>query len=260
MWWGNVGRVTRSPSATYTDTSCWFHQAPVRHNCSGGTCGHKELTVAQCLPSSQVDTSWAMTWACDREPAGGIPGSWILVACFFVPVLQEASALHFGVCTAAFQLLGVVGSHVRKISEDVVVDLVTWGEDRERQRRERHPQAPLTHTETYIERHDTLTRPQVQKACKHIAKHGTCTCRFTSFAAGGAGCTSSQDQPDISAGRRQRGTKVHETEDTHIKNTTKHTHHVLASSCLSSRQIASHIPLVDWGAECRHKSHNCRTK
>lgn len=76
---------------------------------------------------------------------GGIPGSWIPVACFFVPVwvvfLQEASVLHFGVCTAAFQLLGVVGSHVRKISEDVVVGLVTWGKSRERQRRERHPQA-----------------------------------------------------------------------------------------------------------------------
>lgn len=64
---------------------------------------------------------------------GEIPGSWILVACFFVPVLQEAPALHFGVCAAAFQLLGVVGSHVRKISEDVVVDLVTCGV-RERER------------------------------------------------------------------------------------------------------------------------------
>lgn len=50
-------------------------------------------------------------------------------------------ALHFGICTAAFQLLGVVGSHVRKISEDVMVDLITWGKSRERQRHERHPQA-----------------------------------------------------------------------------------------------------------------------
>lgn len=61
-----------------------------------------------------------------------------------VSVLQVASVLHFGVCAAAFQLLRVVGSHVRKISEDVVVDLITWGESRERQRRECHPQAPLT--------------------------------------------------------------------------------------------------------------------
>lgn len=60
--------------------------------------------------------------------------------------LRARFALHFGVCTAAFQLLWVVRSHVRKISEDVVVDLVTWGEkrERERRRRERHPQAPLT--------------------------------------------------------------------------------------------------------------------
>lgn len=52
--------------------------------------------------------------------------------CLFGLFLQEEPALHFGVCTAAFQLLGVVGRHVRKISEDVVVGLVTWGKSRER--------------------------------------------------------------------------------------------------------------------------------
>lgn len=75
-----------------------------------------------------------------------------------------------------------------------------------------------------IDRHNSLTRPQVQKACKHIAKWGACTCRFTSFAACGARCTSSQDQPDISAGRRQRGKEVHETEDTQTLKKQQSTH------------------------------------
>lgn len=121
-----------------------------------------------------------------------------------------------------------------------------------------HSQLAAGRTDTgRIGRHNSLTRPQVRQACKHIAKREACTCSFTSFAAGGARCTSSQDQPDISAGRRQRGTAVHETEDTQkLKRITRHTHHILASSCLSSRQIASHTPLVDWGAKCKHTSHN----
>lgn len=49
-----------SPSATHTDTSCCSHKAvPVRHNCSGVT--HKEFTVSQHSPSSEVNTSWAVT-------------------------------------------------------------------------------------------------------------------------------------------------------------------------------------------------------
>lgn len=51
------GSVTLCYTHTHTDTSCCFHQAPVRHNSSGGTCSHKEFTVARRSPSSQVDTS-----------------------------------------------------------------------------------------------------------------------------------------------------------------------------------------------------------
>lgn len=37
---------------------------------------------------------------------------YVRVLCARFGSSQEASALHFGVCAAAFQLLGVVGSHV----------------------------------------------------------------------------------------------------------------------------------------------------
>lgn len=67
------------------------------------------------------------------QVASGGGNTWELdTCCMFLCArlgccLQEEPALHFGVRTAAFQLLGVVGRHVRKISEDVVVGLVTWG-------------------------------------------------------------------------------------------------------------------------------------
>lgn len=97
-----------SPSATHTDTSCCSHKAvPVRHNCSGVTCLHKEFTVSQCSSSTEVNTSWAVT----QHVAGSQGGNaWELDTCmFFVPVLvvcrrdkQETAdvtfwGLHYGV-------------------------------------------------------------------------------------------------------------------------------------------------------------------
>lgn len=149
--------------------------------------------------------------------------------------------LHFGVCTAASELLRVVGSHVRKVPEDVLVGLVTWI------RTETAAWAQLMgstssalmchscvpginlHSQLNTEHIHSCSQTQLPtpKSEKHANKWPSgehSHALYLLFAAGGARCTSSPDQPDISAGRRQRAHKC-TWQKTHsdLKNKAKHT-------------------------------------
>lgn len=136
------------PSATHKDTSCCSDKAvpvfPLGHNCSALTCSHKGSTVRRVRPplKSTPAELWLNMWQVARGTCVLMclhtcmfffwvffPKTWLLYS--DVKKRRWGGWLSFGVCAAAFELLGVVWGHVWKVSEDVVVGVVTWRQSRD---------------------------------------------------------------------------------------------------------------------------------
>lgn len=132
------------PSATHKDTSRCSDKAvpvfPLGHNCSALTCSHKEFTVRSVHPplKSTPAELWLNMWQVARGTCVLVCLHTCVFFCFVFFCLLKCGYctarwrrggrgwLGFRVCAAAFELLGVVWGHVRKVSEDVVVGVVTW--------------------------------------------------------------------------------------------------------------------------------------
>ena len=140
------------PSARHKDTSCWSHKAvPVRHNCSAPDVLAQRIQCSSPLKSTPAEL-WLNMWQVAREKCVCVYVCVCVCVCVRMPSGAEyrqvlymcvsmygwsvkcvavwrgggSSWLVFGVCTPAFELLGVVWGHLWKVSEDVMVGLITW--------------------------------------------------------------------------------------------------------------------------------------